>query len=529
MKNEVDFRDLGEELGVQAADQTTAIVNDMCGYERQRIERTNQGRIEALTLEGQRLEKERELLEERIRRTPPPSENRFRNFDIAYHGIVALVLMLSGYMSYVLAFDPFEFGWKAYQYSAGAAIVTLFLVELYLRYNQNQKALKIIGGGALVVALIGLVLLAIIRGDILAQKLQQLAPALTFDDAAGVPPPASDFYQRTDVLIRIVMATIAIAMEIGSGLAIYELRQLLNRPGVSIESLLAARVMLERQMIATREQICNLSLQGIIFEVTFKRDFCRSLLRRVVQNHSAFLKVLVVGFAVTTLLLTGSHAALAEPLNLVIAIDLSRSVDVAGPDQQTEFQKNIAGITKVLATVPAGSHVTIIGITDQSFQLPYTIMAAQLSPDEGYFKEKIAAARQQLVSAWKAKSAKLQPSFPGTDIIGALLVAAEIFNRDTAERRVLVIFSDMRQNTPELTLAMINGTSSLTDGLRLVHPLADLHAVSVDVLGVDAAGLSVAAWNQLRKFWAEYFKSANAELSTFSILRDFRETQPPSK
>jgi hypothetical protein len=88
---------------------------------------------------------------------------------------------------------------------------------------------------------------------------------------------------------------------------------------------------------------------------------------------------------------------------------LTKSVAVKGPDGTTEFQKNVAGVTRVIAEVPAGAHVAVIGITDRSFAQPYILLSATVPNDAGYFGERLSAARNELVRVWKLRSAQLHP------------------------------------------------------------------------------------------------------------------------
>ena len=50
---------------------------------------------------------------------------------------------------------------------------------------------------------------------------------------------------------------------------------------------------------------------------------------------------------------------------------------------------------------------------------------------------------------WKLRSTHLEPRFRSTDVLAALLLASQIFNRQPSEgeRRMLVRFSDMRDYT----------------------------------------------------------------------------------
>jgi hypothetical protein len=79
------------------------------------------------------------------------------------------------------------------------------------------------------------------------------------------------------------------------------------------------------------------------------------------------------------------------------------------------------------------------------------LLSAKIAGDKGYFGEKLAAARQQIIRAWRDRSAHLQPNAPGTDILGSLVVAGQILQQAPAdERKVLVLFSDMREFTRHL-------------------------------------------------------------------------------
>src|ERR1700687_2463196 len=74
--------------------------------------------------------------------------------------------------------------------------------------------------------------------------------------------------------------------------------------------------------------------------------------------------------------------------------------------------------------------------------------AGEVSGDEGYFKERLAAARRQVAGAWTERAACLTPAFPRTDILGGLLVAGELFQETPHAKNILVSFSDMREPTP---------------------------------------------------------------------------------
>ena len=192
------------------------------------------------------------------------------------------------------------------------------------------------------------------------------------------------------------------------------------------------------------------------------------------------------------------------------------------PDAKSDFQKNIDGVTRLLSQAPAGSRITVIGITDHSFAQPYILLSARIPDDAGYFGERLAAARNQLIRAWKQRSGHLTPNFQQTDILGALQLAKEIFGQQPdADRSTLVIFSDMRQSTQDLDLESAGDCAALFAPVTTqCGAIPKLRNVQGYVLGVDGSGRPSAYWQSLQEFWKGYFQSAGAVLKSYSVLRE---------
>jgi hypothetical protein len=150
------------------------------------------------------------------------------------------------------------------------------------------------------------------------------------------------------------------------------------------------------------------------------------------------------------------------------------------------------------------------------------LLSAHLDSDEGYFRERIQSARRELVRAWQKRCADLASRFQRTDLVGSLLVTAQLLPAAEKNRTVLVIFSDMRQDTPELNLdqlTIVDVIGAMT-ALERGGLVPDLKGVEVYALGVDAAGKSPAYWQSLRTFWAKYFSKAGATLRCYSMFRE---------
>jgi hypothetical protein len=163
----------------------------------------------------------------------------------------------------------------------------------------------------------------------------------------------------------------------------------------------------------------------------------------------------------------------------------------------------------------------VIGITDQSFSQPLVLLSGRINSDEGYFKERLTAGRNQVVSAWRQRTVQLAARAKQTDLLGAVTVASQLFQQDR-HRNILVIFSDMRHYTAALDLERPNfiavaSAMAAVEKRRLIPNLKD---VEVYVLGVDGAGKPIGYWQDLRDFWQAYFKKAGANVRTYTILRE---------
>jgi hypothetical protein len=309
-------------------------------------------------------------------------------------------------------------------------------------------------------------------------------------------------------------------MEIVAGCAVYNGRRLWVAMPANAVELKERLAMVQQRILEVKHEKEALEKAPEHFVNEFWREFHRSMVHGT--QRSTVTKIFCVAlFGV--LLASVPHAYAAQPLNLVIAVDLTASVaGASGIDHKTELDKNLNAVSRILEKAPAGSHVTVVGITDRSFSQPYVLLSAKVNSDEDYFKEKITAARRALVQAWQGRSATLVSHFQQTDLLGSLVVASQIFEPRAGNRNILVILSDMRHETRTLNLAKpaLVPARTAVEKAEEYSLIADLHGVDVYALGVDGAGKDVAYWNSLRTFWVEYFRKAGAEMRVYSMLRD---------
>jgi len=526
MNDRNDQRGIGDDIGMEAAHHVDRHSVNYCASERQRIETVNQPAILALRGRVAQLRDQERDLQQRIYQAPPPGTVRSRKRKAIFRYAIAVLLALAGFYFARLAFDPYQLGWKAWLYCLGIAVVTPFLVDRILDRWKSQRLVDVVATVAGIAAVASLILLAEVRGDLLAEQVKS-APTAIVTNAEDAPPPAIDntFYERTLGRLRLLMALLAFAIEIGAGIALHEAGQLITPTGEDAAALRRELAAVQERIVAHAHEVWTLEHAGAAFEHEFWRDFYRSLLNGV--KRGAYQKLLLVVLCFGLLAHGTSYAS--ERVDLVVFLDLSKSVAAKGQDNTVEFDKNVQTITRLLAMLPAGTKITVFGITNESFGSPYVLFSAELTSDEGYFKERLAKGRATLVRAWRERAARLAPHCAHTDILGTLLVASEVFHGSSVERRkVLVILSDMRQETAALDLERRVLVQPKTAIKQVADRklLADLRGVEVYALGVDAAGKSVVYWQSLRDFWAEYFGRCGADLKTYSILRELPELEP---
>jgi len=310
-------------------------------------------------------------------------------------------------------------------------------------------------------------------------------------------------------------------MEIAAGLAFHQACRLWAEMPADAALLPQRRTELEQRRIELVHEIAALEQEPQEFVNRLWRGYHEAKLR---GNKSARFTTMFAAALCSLLFSAGmSRANAAEPLNLVVAVDLTASVGGAsGLDDKTELQRDVASVGQLLAAIPAGSRVTVIGITDRSFAEPYVLLSARLDGNEGYFKERIASARRQLLAAWQKRSQKFVENFSQTDLLGALVMASQVFEPRDGHRNMLIILSDMRHETRSLNLAKFTlvPVQPALDRVTRAGLVADLKGIEVHVLGVDAAGKSVGYWKTLRDFWLAYFEKAGAKVRTYSMLRE---------
>lgn len=100
-----------------------------------------------------------------------------------------------------------------------------------------------------------------------------------------------------------------------------------------------------------------------------------------------------------------------------------------------------------------------------------------------------------------------------TEIMGSLQVAERIFKSFTQPRKILVIFSDMIEDSKYYNFERENFTGNRINKIITAQKeknlLPDLKGVKIYVAG--ASHTNTEKYNRIKNFWFEYFKAAGAD------------------
>lgn len=523
-RKEFDASMVAFELGDAAVNQAIDRLECVGGLEKRRREHVNAAEIMSLSAELALRIEERDELRTEVRRTPRPDPmpRRSRIWYVA----IALVLAIAGFSFAHLALSPFGLGWQVWPYSVALAVVCAYATEETLEKCDCRRLVLAAAVVSLVTSLAGLIVMALVRGQVLALYLNSATSAALMDGVPAASAGALDavhFYETAAHELQLFFALLAVAMELATGLAVYEARKIAVPAVTEALALMQQRMrFLETEMVALLHRIEFLRREADIFENEFARDFYLGLIegaaRRTIRRAGP-----VVG-ALLLLYMAPCRPALAQPLDAAVGIDLSLTSAAKNYDGSLEHTKNVDAAAELIGGLPPAARFRVIGITDQSFSRPLILLAGQLPKDRGplEFIDQVAVARKRSAADMRAVGRATPAKYAQTDVIGFLLVAADLLHRSPQSRKALVIFSDMRHSAPppNIEAPTVVPIASALRAVERRNQIADLRGVDVYVYGVHAAGKDVAYWQSLRAFWTQYFAKSGAALKAFSMMRD---------
>ncbi len=238
--------------------------------------------------------------------------------------------------------------------------------------------------------------------------------------------------------------------------------------------------------------------------------------------NARFLKLfLAVCLGAGTLALWGCKGKGKPPKTEFVLFDLSGSTAV--PEVRARY---VADFEKLLANVYGGDILVADRITSNPLAqstFPVNETFKRMNPwfenllvwrgESKKLRERVARTVQKMVMDPKQHSSR-------TSILDALQLAQRVFVTYPNERQVLVIFSDMVEESSYYDFTKENLTASriqaIIEAEKAQHRLPRLGGVHVYAIGASAGFYSrimpPEAVRNIQNFWLEYFKACGANL-----------------
>ncbi len=216
------------------------------------------------------------------------------------------------------------------------------------------------------------------------------------------------------------------------------------------------------------------------------------------------------------------------PKVIVILFDLSEST--ARPDIRGAYVK---GFNRIIESIKEGDSLLGACITERSIQqieLPIEFVHPVFKPstdnpmlknsERERFEKKIALMKDEVLQKVDELviGREARPRVLKTDIMSSIILASNIFKRYPGARHILVIFSDMIEDSESYNFEAVKLTDQKIKEIigkeKNRGMIAELSGVRVYVTGAQARSLEM--YNSIKKFWTEYFKESGAELVEYS-------------
>ncbi len=228
----------------------------------------------------------------------------------------------------------------------------------------------------------------------------------------------------------------------------------------------------------------------------------------------------LIVLSILVLLLSAGCGNPAPARVTVVLFDLSASTNVDAIRQQylTDF-------AKVLGAVTAGGTIAADIIDDNPLaHSSYPINESfdryePLKENKLDYDRRIREKRDAVIKAAEAIVRRRPSGRRGTSLLDGLQLAERVFLAYKGDQKLLVIFSDMIEQSrrydftgEKLTAARI---SQIIARERSAGRLPDLDGVEVCVVGAGAeksGGLTTEKYLSIQEFWFQYFEAAGANL-----------------
>lgn len=224
--------------------------------------------------------------------------------------------------------------------------------------------------------------------------------------------------------------------------------------------------------------------------------------------------------------------------NKVVCVLFDMSLSTNKQEVRQAYSDNIRKILNNMNPGDAivGALITAASLSEPEFGIQYEFHTFKPSTDnplyqkgeKNAFYEKFTRLKDSLFHRSDSILKQFNKHIMKTEIISALSVAARVFKTYQQERKILVIMSDMVEESDKYNFRRENLTNKRIDQIiqyeKRENYLPELKKVKIYVSG--AASRNTKRFLQIRNFWAKYFEACGANLASKnygSILIKFDE------
>jgi hypothetical protein len=213
---------------------------------------------------------------------------------------------------------------------------------------------------------------------------------------------------------------------------------------------------------------------------------------------------------------------------VITMFDLSEST--AKKDIRTAY---VNGFRKVMDSLNQGDILVAACITEKSIQQmqpvvdfkypkfkPKTDNILLSQSEKKKFDEEVNLSKQEAIKNVEELllGSDNRPKIIKTDIMSSLALAADMMKRYVELRRILVVFSDMIEDSDNYNFERINLTDAVIDEIiekeKKADRIPDLGGVEIYIIGPQAKNYD--KYNSIKKFWSKYFKESKANLVEYT-------------
>jgi len=225
----------------------------------------------------------------------------------------------------------------------------------------------------------------------------------------------------------------------------------------------------------------------------------------------------------TQAFLSPSAAATSPGTAVIIFLDFSGSIKT---DERALFKREIE--SQILPSLSAGDRLLMAPIHDKTLTefRPLVQVSLPAKPEFSVWRDNVLTYNRR-VKEVEARVLDLKAKVktevadvlgrryasPYTDIFSSLLIAQKLFHDET-RRKVLVLMSDMIEDTPEYNFEKIawspSAVEKLVAELEAKALVPKLPGVCVYVSGASARSAALA--ENIARFWEAYFRRTGADM-----------------